>query len=300
MTSYYQHFLHRSASHILPQQKDWSHPTIFSTTASILVSLNFSRRLTLLSLNLSIKNSFTSVGLNTIVIPLYLQSHKKSRLCHQTLTIVNLKILKWKQTNWPKKLFIFLSAYHHHLFRFRHKARRVSSAVLKQKVGAFIIRVLYHQIYIHVPCPFRAVGSSYEVWSELLPVFPFSWVSSPHFHIAFYGDYVKHFMEITDKLLKHAAWNGLISHFTGCHTKLDSVFSRSCTSTLTYLDTFQIKAACIPALQMARRTHLCLQALAHNSILRHTSSVLASVETQTNSLSPKAWHFLATVFFLQK
>lgn len=99
---------------------------------------------------------------------------------------------------------------------------------------------------------------------------------------------------------KHAAWNGLISHFTGCHTKLDSVFSRSCTSTLTYLDTFQIKAACIPVVQMARRTHLCLQALDHNSILRHTSSVLASVETQTNSLSPKAWHFLATVFFLQK
>lgn len=94
MTSSYQHFLHRSASHILPQQKDWPHPTIFSTTASILVSLNFSRRLTLLSLNLSIKNSFTSVGLNTIVIPLYLQSHKKSRLCHQTLTIVNLKIFK--------------------------------------------------------------------------------------------------------------------------------------------------------------------------------------------------------------
>ena len=107
-------------------------------------------------------------------------------------------------------------------------------------------------------------------------------------------------MEITDKLLKHATWNGLISHFTGCRTKLDSVFSRSCMSTLTYLDTFQIKAACIPALQMARRTPLCLQALDHNSILRHTSSVLASMETQTNSLSPKACHFLTIVFFLQK
>lgn len=106
------------------------------------------------------------MGLNTIVIPLYLECHKKSRLCDQTFTI-----FKWKQTNSLKKLFIFWSAYHHHLFRFRHKARRVSSAVLKEKVAAFTIRVLHHQT--HAPCPLRALGSLHEVWTVLLPVSPF-------------------------------------------------------------------------------------------------------------------------------
>lgn len=94
---------------------------------------------------------------------------------------------------------------------------------------------------------------------------------------------------ILDKLLKHAAWNGLISHFTGLHPKkLVSVFSKCCTSTLTHLDTFQNKAACIPALQMAGRTHLCLPALDH-SILRHISHVLASVARL--HLSPQSMPF---------
>lgn len=121
------------------------------------------------------------------------------------------------RTNWPKFLglglvLVFWSAYHHHLLRFRH------NVTLVQKVGAFIMRVLYHQTYTHVPCPFRASGSSHEGHSELPSGCPFSLVSSPHFHIAFYSDYL-HLVEITDKLLKRATWDGLISHFTGLHTK---------------------------------------------------------------------------------
>lgn len=60
--------------------------------------------------------------------------------------------------------------------------------------------------------------SSHEGRSEFLPGSPFSLVPSPHFHIFLYSDYL-HLVEITDKLLKRATWDGLISHFTGLHTK---------------------------------------------------------------------------------
>lgn len=126
----------------------------------------------------------------------------------------------------------------------------------------------------------------------------FSLVSSPHFHFAFYGDYVLHFVEITDNLLKHATWNGLISHFTGlrtkklrlCFLKVLHIHPNTSRHILNHSKLKQFVSQ-----HFRWQTELiCLPALDH-SILRHTSSVLTSVKTQTKPQPPN--HAIFSLLF---
>lgn len=83
-----------SLSHSPSAEKFVSSNYFFHHCEHFSLTLDFSRSLNLVLLNLSCKTSFTSVGLSTTVIPLCLQCHKKSRLCDQTFTI-----FKWRETD---------------------------------------------------------------------------------------------------------------------------------------------------------------------------------------------------------